>query len=139
MKSYPATPEELRRTGFTVPVTVRQLREADQAGFTSPEGVSLLATVDTGAGVSMIRVERAEECGLVQRGTTSLGTFQGKTPVPTYPAIVRVQDEWEDELVIAGGSFEDEPGLEFLIGRDILQHAALSWDGRTGMAHLGFS
>jgi hypothetical protein len=141
VKSYRTTQDELRRSGFTVPVRVCQLPEAGQAGLPGPEaGVPLLGTVDTGAGMSMIREDRIEECGLVQRGTTSLGTFQGRqSTVPTYPAHVRVQEEWENDLIIAAGSFEDEPGLEFLIGRDILQHAVLSWNGETGTAELGFS
>lgn len=139
MKRYRTSQDELRRSGITIPVCVSHLAAATEAGLPPKlQSLDLLGTVDTGAWMSMIRLDCARQLGLVSRGTTPLITFHGNSSAPTYPVHLRVQDEWEDEMVIAGGEFKGQDGLDFLIGRDVLQHAEVSWHGPNGSLEIHF-
>ena len=58
--------------------------------------------------------------------------------MPLYPATVSFEDGFHKDTMLAGGDFDDDPGLDFLIGRDLLQHAHLCFHGPNGTLEITF-
>jgi Aspartyl protease len=135
VKSYRTSQENFLLSGLSIAVRISPPPDAGVEGF---QAQPVLGLIDTGAATSMIRNEVAASIGLDERGSTRLQTFAGEYEVPQYPAKVEFDDGYEQELFLSGGDFEHDPGLDFLIGRDLLQHAHLCLHGPNGTLEITF-
>lgn len=108
--------------------------EVVQWGSTA-RGIRLQGLIDCGAATSMIRPDHANRGGLQARGERIVWGFDGaEHRIDTFPARVTVDGFSVDVVVGALGT----EALDFIIGRDILRHAALAIDGPLGVCTLTF-
>lgn len=105
-----------------------------ERGETLPEPVSGMALIDTGATITCIDDALAQQIGLpvIDQGRISSASHE-ETVVNIYPALIefvgvpiRVNAERAAGVALA------TQGLAVLIGRDILQHMTLFYNGITG-------
>lgn len=102
------------------------------AGGGTPKAVK--AMIDTGASITAVYVPVGQAAALTQTGSTQLGGVGGTTESPIYAASVEIPQFGVkvDPLQIAG-VLHPLPGVEMLIGRDLLHTLRLDYKGAAGV------
>ena len=118
---YRLEPEDIERSGVMIPILVRE-----------STGVAM---VDTGARITVIDIEYAQELGLEEDGTHRI---TGATGVGEYPRFrTDIEVPWINVTVPSpvGGAPLRTNNIPWnaLIGRDIILQFELRVDGMTGM------
>lgn len=103
-----------------------------------PEPSVIRALVDTGATISGLDNRVAGRLGLVQTGSVTLAGIGGTTEQPVYSAAVgfpALAAPGLDPARLAGTSL-GSADFEMLLGRDILRHLVMTYDGPREMFTL---
>lgn len=141
-------PKVLRQIGpllnveVSVPSVLAQyLTEQDQP---IPAPVSGLALIDTGASRSCVDVQAIESLGVSPIGVTTIGSARGLGQHNLYPAKFRfpgVALETEFSSVVGvdlKGQSTGGQDIVVLVGRDVLSHCVLIYNGPGGFFTLAF-
>jgi predicted aspartyl protease len=96
-------------------------------------GQTFTAMIDTGASISCINISLAQQLGLQQVSSTLLGGVGGQMESPIYAAALHVPqfNVTVDPIQIAGVQ-NPLPGVDMLIGRDVLASLHLEYHGGSG-------
>lgn len=93
-------------------------------------GQTYSAMVDTGASITCINIGLARQIGLQQVSSTLLGGVGGQMESPIYAAAIRIpQFEVVLDPVQIAGVQNPLPGVDILIGRDILRYLHMDYSG----------
>lgn len=94
---------------------------------------TLTAMIDSGASISCIMTDKAAAIGLPQVSQTQLGGVGGMTTAPIYAAALNLTQfgVTVDPAQIAGVS-NPLPGVDMLIGRDVLKTLVFTYKGSEG-------
>lgn len=96
------------------------------------------ALIDTGATLCAIRQTLAQELGLQQFDERPFGNSTGTTPSPIYLVDLIFEGHPNPiQMEVAGCSFEGQR-IEFVLGRNFLALATLSYNGSLGSYCLEF-
>lgn len=98
-----------------------------------PPSTSLVALIDTGASISAINADIAQQLGLLQTGAVPIGGVGGVREHPVYAAALRIPGGPEYGAVQLIGAYLQQ---QMLIGRDILCSMTLVYDGLGGAFRL---
>jgi len=144
-------PPGLRITGPIVSVQIEvpqalatQLQRSGQA---VPSAVAGLALVDTGASISAVDITVIQHLGVQPVGIATVGTAGGPQQQAIFPARLsfpgtQVPSIEFNELLGANLAGQSVPGiggnLIALLGRDLLEHFILIYNGPAGMFSLAF-
>lgn len=133
-------------TNLTIAATHREA--LTQAGHQIPTPVSCRFLIDTGADGSVVKHEFAERAGLklisdnvplhgVGIDTTGRA-YMGRIVFGQRSRIVAdVTHEMYIDTQIMGAKLESDV-IDGLIGRDVLQHFQLTYDGKTGIVRMRY-
>lgn len=129
--------DKLRREGaiiniqVAVPAALAQQLQA--AGKTVPPPQMVRGMVDTGASISTVSDQVAAAAGLQAVGTIPLYGVGGGGEKPVYATSFTLTDYGVtlDPLEVGGVSI-NMPGVDILIGRDVLKALDLAWQGVQG-------
>jgi len=96
------------------------------------------ALIDTGADVTAFDLKAAERAGLVRSGTGSLSTVLGHHDSETPLFLGEIEIAGFGAFTVPSGRGFDLSHLDYVavIGRDILRHGILVYNGREGWATL---
>jgi len=144
-------PAGLQLAGPVLPVQIEvpvalanQLQSANQ---TIPNPVSGFALIDTGASMSAVDITVIQQLGVQQVGIANVGTAGGPQKQATYPARfafpgTNIPTIDFSQLLGANLAGQNVPGqqgpLIALLGRDILQHFVLVYNGPLGTFTIAF-
>jgi predicted aspartyl protease len=124
----------------TVPQELEQLLKSK--GQPVPAPISGFALVDTGATMSMVDDHAIEGLGVGPVGTATLQTAGGPLESALYPVRVVIGVPQQPMLDLSFGRITSGPlqksGLLCLLGRDLLQHVLLVYDGANGRFTVAF-
>lgn len=129
--------EELRQNGAVVTVVIAQPSSHQQAAASQGQGAGTPQTVkgmiDTGASISTVSDRVAQGAALVQTGSVPLGGVGGTSERPIYAASFTLP-EWGVTVdpIEVGGVTIPMPGIDILVGRDILRALHLDYKGAQG-------
>lgn len=129
----PNLAEELRRTGAIVTVVVSAPRSAQAQGPAKGTPQTVKGMVDTGASISTVKDQVATAAGLIQTGSVPLGGVGGTSERPIYAASFTLPEYGITiDPIEVGGVDLPIPGIDILIGRDLLAMATLRYQGKVG-------
>ena|SRR6185503_159874 len=111
-----------------------------------PQPVKVRALIDTGASCTLVAQDVVKQLGWPVRGTTPLhppstGGFAQTAFVYDVSFVIELSEEQTRRyaaLPIMAHNSVIQPGVEALIGRDILQHALFTYNGAAKLFLLGF-
>jgi len=124
-----------------VPVHLEDLLKGQGSPVPSPlQGLGL---VDTGASVSMVDLDAIASLDMRPVGTATLTTAGGPSQSPLYPVRLGIVLPGKAPVLVAAFSHITagplkRQGLLALVGRDILQHGVVFYDGTLGSVTIGF-
>lgn len=120
--------DQLTQNGAIVQVT---LTKPAAGGGGTP--VTLNAMIDTGASISTIQDSVAQKAGLQQTGSTELSGVGGAQTSPIYAAALAIPQFGVTVPAVEVASVQNPfPGVDMLIGRDILANLELDYHGLQG-------
>lgn len=133
--------ELLRQYGAILPVQIgipKAMADKMRAqGETPPAPEEISGLIDTGASITAINVATAQRLGLITTGSIQIAGATGVSNQPVFAAMVRFTDpDIEYGAMRLGGANLNAPNFEILIGRDVLCHMHLAYDGRKGQFTL---
>lgn len=133
--------EALRQHGPILPVQIgvpdAMAEQMRAQGQTPPAPEEIAALVDTGASITAINVATAQRLGLVPTGSIQIAGATGVATKPVFAAKIRFTDpDITYGAMRVGGADLHAPNFEILIGRDVLCHIHLAYDGRKGQFSL---
>lgn len=121
--------EQLRQNGAVL-----------QVELAPPEGgspVTISAMIDTGASITTINSQIAQNSGLPQTGQTQLAGVGGIQNSAIYAAAVTLPQYGVHVDVVQVATVPGQlPGVDMLIGRDLLQNLSLEYHGSEGVFNL---
>lgn len=120
-----------------------------QLGIGVPKPVTGLGILDTGASMSCIDASFASQLGLIEvdaiemRGVQAAHEEDAQGHTRVRFGVIRIEGiarNFPTRMceIRPLGDHDGEP-LIVLVGRDILRHATLTWEGERQRFHLGFS
>jgi predicted aspartyl protease len=114
-----------------------EARVAESAGLTK-EPITITALIDTGASVTVINPQVAVTCGLRRTGTVNISAVGQVMEVPEYVGALRFPGSGLKALDPVRLIASPLPGQDVacIIGRDILEHWRIVYDGRTGKVEI---
>lgn len=134
--------EQLRQHGAVVTVVIAAPKTSQQAAAgqaAPPVGTpqTVKGMVDTGASISTVSDQVAQGAGLIQTGSVPLGGVGGTSERPIYAASFSLP-EWGVTVdpIEVGGVTIPMPGIDILVGRDILRALDLAYHGVQGAFQL---
>lgn len=133
--------ERLRHDGAIVTVIVGAPNSQAQAAANQGKPLGNVQTVkgmvDTGASISTVSDQVAQAAGLIQTGSVPLGGVGGTSERPIYAAAITLP-EWKVTVdpIELGGVTIPMPGIDMLIGRDVLRALNLAYQGSAGAFQL---
>lgn len=124
--------DNLLQNGAILQVSVSVPSAYAQGGGTG-QPMTLTAMIDSGASISCIMTDKAQAIGLPQVSQTQLGGVGGMTMAPVYGAALNLTQFGVnvDPVQIAGVS-NPLPGVDMLVGRDILKNLIFTYKGSEG-------
>lgn len=124
--------DQLLQQGAIVQVT---LTKPAAGGAGTP--VTLNAMIDTGASISTLQDSVAQRAGLQQTGSTQLSGVGGVQMSPIYAASLAIPEFGVTVDAIEVASVQNPfPGVEMLLGRDLLRNLSLEYHGLQGQFAL---
>lgn len=133
--------EQLRQNGALVDVTIRvpsaYAGQLQSQGKSAPPAQTVKGLVDTGASISTVSESVVQAAGLQKTGSVPIGGVGGTSErslyaasfgLPAYAVVV-------DPIEIAGVTIP-QPGVDILVGRDILKALHLDYEGPQGAFQL---
>lgn len=107
----------------------------------SPNGgspITIKAMIDTGASISTINSQVAQNAGLQQTGETQLGGVGGVQDSAIYAAAVTLPDYnvTVNPVQVASVAGQLPAQADMLIGRDVLENLVMTYDGGQGQISL---
>jgi predicted aspartyl protease len=124
--------DQLMADGAIVQVT---LTKPAAGGAGTP--VTLNAMIDTGASISTVQDSVAQRAGLQQTGSTQLSGVGGVQTSPIYAASLAIPEFGVTVDAIEVASVQNPfPGVEMLLGRDLLRNLSLEYHGLQGQFAL---
>jgi hypothetical protein len=123
--------------GAILQVSVSIPSAAAAAGAQGSAPQTFTAMIDSGASISCINTTAAQQLGLQQVSSTQLGGVGGTSEAPIYAAALNLTQfgVTVDPVQIAGVG-NPLPGVDMLIGRDILEQLTFTYDGPDGTFNL---
>lgn len=96
-------------------------------------GQTFTAMIDTGASITVLNIPLARQLSLQQVSSTQLGGVGGTSEAPIYAAALTIPQfgVTVDPIQIAGVG-NPLPGVDMLIGRDVLRSLHLEYHGGQG-------
>lgn len=125
-------------TNLAVNGAILQVQVSVPAGYQQGGGASsapqtFTAMVDSGASISCINISAAQALGIPQVSSTQLGGVGGSSEAPIYAAALNlVQYGVTVDPVQIAGVGNPLPGVDMLIGRDILKQLDFEYKGAEG-------
>lgn len=144
MPSKTFTDVDLRRSGALLPVRVQPAGTMIPGVAGSPPESTVVALIDTGAARTCISPRVAGGLGLEPVDRTRVYTPGGEAVLPVYcvdlvPLIGAVEKERPHfAYLTVYGMRPHARGFDCLLGRDVLQAAHLSYDGRRERFTISF-
>lgn len=136
-------PDALKANGALVTVILstpksHAAQAANQGGGPGGAPQTVKGMIDTGASISTVSPQVAAAAGLVQTGTVPLSGVGGGGEDPVYAASMTLPDfNITVDPIEIGGVGLPMPGVDMLVGRDILAHnLQLSFHGGQGAFSL---
>jgi gag-polyprotein putative aspartyl protease len=130
---------DLRQNGPKIRIAVGHPRAdievAKREGKTLHPPQTVIAVIDTGASVSLIRPEVAATCGLRKTGPATVSVVGTTIEAAEHSASISFVDhelKGFDSLRVISSPLPRQEGVACLIGRDILERWRLYYDGTTG-------
>lgn len=122
----------LQNQGAIIPVTISHpksvIEKLTSEGKPTPS-IRVNALIDTGAFGTVITPKVAEELKLIQTGTQTITSVQDKQERPVYFATIHFHWGVGKEVSVASCPLT---GFDCLIGRDILMHWNITYNGKDG-------
>lgn len=131
----------LQRRGAIIPIQIglpqAAVDSARAAGGVPPAMEELAAMIDTGASITAINLQAAARLGLIATGSVQVAGVTGVSEMPIFGArIVMPEPGFTfDPIEIAGANL-NAPDFDVLIGRNMMCHLILTYDGRRGLVSL---
>jgi hypothetical protein len=141
-QQYQNVADKLRQDGALVQVVIAAPSSYQQqaAGQGRPAGgtpQTVQGMVDTGASISTVSDQVAAAAGLVQTGSVPLGGVGGTSERPIYAASFSLpQYGITLDPIEVGGVTIPMPGVDILVGRDVLRALHLDYRGPAGIFNL---
>lgn len=124
--------DQLMQDGAIVQVTVTK---PAAGGAGTP--VTMNAMIDTGASITTLQDSVAQRAGLQQTGSTQLSGVGGVQISPIYAASLAIPEFGVTVDAIEVASVQNPfPGVEMLLGRDLLRNLSLEYHGLQGQFAL---
>lgn len=141
MPSFNAESPNLEGDGPLIEVTFGLVRAAAQlrrdAGEAVPSPIRATALIDTGASGTVAKAGLLAPLGLHPVGVISVNTPTGHdVPCPTY-AVSLALPQGTIEVTVIEAPLEGQ-NIEALIGRDVLKHGILIYQGPSNQFTLSF-
>jgi len=139
---YQNVADKLRQDGALVQVVIAAPSSYQQqaAGQGRPAGgtpQTVQGMVDTGASISTVSDQVAAAAGLVQTGSVPLGGVGGTSERPIFAASFSLpQYGITLDPIEVGGVTIPMPGVDILVGRDVLRALHLDYRGPAGVFNL---
>jgi hypothetical protein len=148
--SQQINPNGLMLVGAVLPIEIHVPPQIAQVladrGDPIPAPVSGLALIDTGATLTCVHEPVLQQLGLNPIGIVQSGTASGPVQQSQYPArLVSPDQGWTSDINAVTGvnlsgqqiPLDPPQDLIALIGRNLLQHWVLIWNGPGGFWTLG--
>ena len=122
-----------------VQVVVTPIRGSAGEDSSKTQGPAL---IDTGAGISAIDEKVAKDFGFRVIGKTSITVADGTTKIrPVYETSIRITrlPKFSKPFKIAGLPLQATQDIIAIVGRDILEHGSLQYDGTRRVFRLDLS
>lgn len=132
------SPDQLQQQGPTIKVLIShtraELTEAKSLGLEFPESWPFNALIDTGAAVTIINPQLAATYKLKYTGPERITAVGSTGTYPGYAAAISFPDRHlkSFDIVRIIACPLASAGMSCLIGRDILRHWELSYNGSSG-------
>jgi len=131
-------PEALSRVGMLLDVDVQVVAPLEALMRRRGERVESfrgLAIVDTGASMTSVHSSIIAGFDLIPMNKVFVDTLRGRSLIDTYAVRLAFPslDGWEVERVEV---LSGQHALSVIMGRDILRHCRLDWDGSAGQWSL---
>jgi hypothetical protein len=129
---------QLAQFGPTIPVAIglapSTLAMFQSAGLPVPASVAGLAMIDTGAAVCVVDQDALTGLGLTPSGSMTISTTTGSAVRPTYTASLSFPGTSLPNITFTDfvGAPLQEHGVVALIGRSVLQHFIVIYNGPGG-------
>lgn len=147
MKRYPVlnlgqnVAEELRKNGALVEVTIgvpaSYASQLQSQGKPIPPVQTVKGMVDTGASISTVSDAVSSAAGLQQVGSVPIGGVGGMSERPIFAASFALPKYGvKVDPIEVGGVSIPMPGVDILVGRDILKALHLDYEGPEGIFQL---
>lgn len=112
-----------------------------QVQISSPNGgtpITIQAMIDTGASISTINSQVAQNAGLQQTGSTQLGGVGGVQDSAIYAAALSIPAYGINVATVQVASVPGQlpAPADMLVGRDILENLVMTYDGGQGQINL---
>jgi len=134
--TLPWDPSDPTDPGALIDVSVMNSQDVIDAwnaeGLVCPPAVTMKALVDTGAAVTIISKTFARHCKLYQTGQGSVRALGAQHICGEYAGTISFPNTSLrpiESIRILSGDFIREPHFACLIGRDILRHWTVTFDG----------
>lgn len=136
--------DRLARSGPTIPVAIglpaATLAMYQSAGLPVPPSVTGLAMIDTGTSVGVIDEDALTGLGIARSGSMAISTASGSTMQPTYAASISFPGTSLPNIHFADfvGAPLQTQGVVALIGRSVLQHFSVIYNGPGGTISVAY-
>lgn len=119
--------------GAILQVEVRVPAGYQQGGGAGGNPATFTAMIDSGASITCINISAAQALGIPQVSSTQLGGVGGSSEAPIYAAALTLPEYGVtvDPVQIAGVG-NPLPGVDMLIGRDLLRFLEFTYQGSQG-------
>lgn len=121
----------------TLSVSQSIAQALQSAGHDIPEPQSGLGLIDTGASVTCIDLDIAQKMSLPQIDTVQMASASHANHTsPVYPVNINIQGSWNVNAGRVIGAALNAQNLIALIGRDVLAHCTMFYNGNAGAVTL---
>jgi len=133
--------ETLRKNGALVEVTISvpaaYAAQLQSQGKPVPPAQTVKGLVDTGASISTVSDAVSSAAGLQQVGSVPIGGVGGMSEKPIFAASFALPKYGvKVDPIEVGGVSIPMPGVDILVGRDILKALHLDYEGPEGVFQL---
>lgn len=125
------------RVQVTIHVSQPIANALQSSGKQLPKPQVGMGMIDTGASVTCVDLGAAKAMGLSEIDTVQMASASHSShPAPIYPVRLTIQGNMNVDVPKAMGASLQPQGLIALIGRDVLVHCTLYYNGYSGAVTL---